>query len=1129
MSDSHDNPRRAGLAGWLGLVLLAAAASSTWGQDRPAGTGATPNRVLELDGEGAYVELPVAAFEDLHEATLEAWVRWDEWGYFSQWFAYGTEVPWRSLGLNHFDRWPQLQFYVYEAHERPKVISVNAPFVLGEWVHLAAVSGTGGMRFYLNGLLVGTNPHAETFADLGPGKHAYLGRSTWAENDPFRGALDEVRLWSVARSPEQIAAGMRLALRGDERGLVGLWSFDAGDARDATARGHDGRLLQGARCELAPFPGAMASDPSLVHIDVRDARGGIVKNTGVRLRDPKGRTVIATTGETGFLYIALLDTGSLRVDVPEYMTIPEREMRLVPGEARPLSLRASPPTLVAHWSADGHTRDSAGPHDGALHGQVTFVPGIVGQAFQFDGKREAVVQVPWAPELVPEGSFTAVAWISPAADTTMGILGVWGDTDDWGNERAYLLQLFPGMRLSFFASDEAHQLSATFHDFRTRPNVLPLHEWSMVAAAWDADATERRLYINGVMVARRTDPGLAIKRSTVDLGIGGMLNVPSTFLVERPFHGKIDEVSLFDVALTEDEIQGLYSPHAQARWPAEGNANDATGSGHDGAPVNGVAYVPGIEGQAFGFDGVDSHLEIDARIGNYGPEDFSIELWLWLQTPVERPRTILAKRDSPSHGLAMSLDDAGRVVVTLASQQDSLRFGGGPTLAPQAWHQVTLVRAGTEARLYLDGELADSGSTARVIELATRNPLLLGGALGDVSLAGRLDEISLHRRAMTLDEVRASYGGVLAKRSRRLWASRLQTGGIIAAGLLVLLATGRVVSQRRARRREREQLAAEQRARQAADAANEAKSEFLANMSHEIRTPMNAIMGHAQVLRDEGLDEEQRLRSAAAVYDHGGILLGMIDDILDLSKAEAGRMELQSVDFDLGQLVDSLELLFEVRCRQKGLQLRIEREGAAGAVSGDATKLRQVLVNLLGNAVKFTDEGEVVLLVSKCGGGEYRFEVSDTGPGIVPEFQAAMFQPFRQGSSGLASGGTGLGLSIAQRHVALMGGSLEVTSAPGEGACFSFQVALEPVSPAPAPARSREEAAPAAGMALPAALRRRLLQAAQMHNVTEVKRCLDDMQRLGEREARLAETLAGAVQRFDLTPVLEALEGTVDG
>jgi two-component system, sensor histidine kinase len=234
------------------------------------------------------------------------------------------------------------------------------------------------------------------------------------------------------------------------------------------------------------------------------------------------------------------------------------------------------------------------------------------------------------------------------------------------------------------------------------------------------------------------------------------------------------------------------------------------------------------------------------------------------------------------------------------------------------------------------------------------------------------------------------------------------------------------------------------RARDEALRANRAKSIFLANMSHEIRTPMNAVLGYAQVLRNRSPVDEQQAQAIAAIENAGMHLLELINDILDLSKVEAGAMELHPTDFDLHELVTVLDQMLRIRCEQKGLEWRIQSEVLPGTlVHADQGKLRQVLINLLGNAVKFTDTGYVCFSLRRHG-ASYEFEVQDSGAGIAPEQQANLFEPFQQGDSGHQKGGTGLGLALVKRHLELMGSAIEFEMVAGTGACFWFVLALPP-------------------------------------------------------------------------------------
>jgi signal transduction histidine kinase/DNA-binding response OmpR family regulator len=285
---------------------------------------------------------------------------------------------------------------------------------------------------------------------------------------------------------------------------------------------------------------------------------------------------------------------------------------------------------------------------------------------------------------------------------------------------------------------------------------------------------------------------------------------------------------------------------------------------------------------------------------------------------------------------------------------------------------------------------------------------------------------------------------------------------------LLNLGANIVLSALRMEQNQKLRLASEQAdlKAEAAEAASRAKSEFLANMSHEIRTPMNAILGFAQVLEQDPTLNAAQAERVRIINRSGNHLLGLINDVLDMSRIEAGKVRLTPHDFSPDDLLDDLEVMFRPRLEARGLTLTVLREpGLPASLHADETKLRQVLVNLLGNALKFTESGNVTLEGRRSAARpedpvdanqvRLAFAVQDTGPGIASADRVRIFEAFYQTRSGVEAGGTGLGLPICRRYVEMMGGRLTVESEPGRGSVFRFDIQAVEADPGQTPATGR--------------------------------------------------------------------------
>ncbi len=389
----------------------------------------------------------------------------------------------------------------------------------------------------------------------------------------------------------------------------------------------------------------------------------------------------------------------------------------------------------------------------------------------------------------------------------------------------------------------------------------------------------------------------------------------------------------------------------------------------------------------------------------------------------------------------------GELVAAQEYTQDILRSLNDALVVTDPEGRIQTVNRAAERVLGYPGDELVGQPLSRILVEGPVQPLLAGVA--GASVAGRPSHAERHYRAKDGREIPVLFS-----------AAAIQAEDGSARGFACVAVD---ITERKRVERELHE------AKEAAEAANRAKSQFLANMSHEIRTPMNGVLGMTDLLLVTELTDRQR-RYAQTVHDSAEKLLGILNDILDFSRIEAGKLALEPVAFDLEGMVGEVVDLLAVQARAKGLDLsRAVDPAVPRTLRGDPMRLRQVLVNLVGNAVKFTQSGGVSIRVSsepRAAAHRVRFEVMDTGAGIQPEHVPRLFRPFSQvdESATRAHGGTGLGLAISRQLVELMGGEIGVESTPGQGSTFWFRVPLDAIpAAAPAPPPRAPEAEPPAG------------------------------------------------------------------
>jgi signal transduction histidine kinase len=913
-----------------------------------AGNAPAQNRVLELNGAGDFVELPSGVLSNLTTATVEFWVNWRTFGgEFKRAFNYGT--PNRDLCLSERDG--GALWMVFPEDQRTFHSIVTRTLVqTNAWYHLAGVIGEHGMKLYLNGWLVDSDPFTGGFDKMLPNALFRLGSTVTLRDAPtaFDGMIDEVRIWRGARTQQEIRENLHRRMSGSDPGLVALWNFDDETARDAGPNGWHGKFRGKARALESSIPEDIGTGQIFLDARVRNAKkqmadsaileafigtnlvsarfshGGVFKlileapNTPMMLRASTlfgGTTVsnlVVPAGEQRLLFIDLptpatnaANTNVFAAAINNVLNAdPATLERLDPTLLRQLSplLRASEERILSLLESPNmnHRRFITMFLEKFDHSTLQMVAALAKARHDRDGAVRGFAQrslqsLPVPPEL--EAIYTKRDLATAA--------------------------LFAGLLIPF----------ALIHFFLfllnpTKPSNL---YYGLFAAAGAL-----MIYLG----VGDSDAAWAQITALAFLALG-LLALYSMFYVHYPW----------------------------TFW----------------ATLTIVAFA--IGGLVIERTAIASFSSIQLE-SNSATAPF--------------PFGVLAAIAGGYLGLAVVIMDMLRVVLRSVwrRQQGALLVGTG---------FLILIAAG-----------------------------LVRGALYLALFTGKIS-------ADTFAKYIIFFPGSGA------------AGFVICGSIYLAKSFSRTFGEVQAAKVEIEKKNAElTMARDVALTASQTKSQFLANMSHELRTPLNAIIGYSELMAEVAQEEghKQYVADLEKVTSAAKHQLMLVNDILDLSKIEAGKTSIVVADFDVKTMIHEIRGVLApivAKCRNR---LEIDCPGTFGKMRSDETKVRQVLFNLLSNAAKFTENGTITLRVYQPqmnGVAEIAFEVKDTGIGMTPEQVGRLFKPFTQAEQGIHQkyGGTGLGLVISKRFCEMLGGTLTVKSEFGKGSIFTATLPMQTAEVSP--------------------------------------------------------------------------------